>query len=71
MEAVNEVTILGCCYFTLLFSEIVNDPMTRYSIGWGMIGFCSMNFAINWIILIYSSISGLYTLLKPRIRRCY
>lgn len=56
MEYFNETMILVCVYHYFLFTAFVDDPETRYLIGFSLIACACFNVVVNMISMIASAI---------------
>jgi len=53
IEYFNEATILICTYHLFIFTDFVQDPEPRYTMGYSVIFFALMNIMTNLIAMIY------------------
>ena len=52
MEVFNELTILGCGYCILIFTDFVPHYMLKNTYGWIIIAFVMLNFGTNILFLV-------------------
>jgi hypothetical protein len=64
LEFFNEATILICCYHTFLFTDFVDDPIMRYSMGYSLIGFTVLNIAVNICLMMMETGKSLLRVFK-------
>jgi hypothetical protein len=58
LEYLNEITILILTYHLIVFTDFVDDPNLRYSIGWSALILTAINILTNMLVMItYSAIS--------------
>lgn len=53
-EIFNELTLLSCSYFLIVFCDILIDYDMRYYIGWYMACVTLFNIMVNYLNLLYS-----------------
>jgi len=53
-EIFNEMTLLTCSYFLLVFCDILMDNYLRISVGWYMVVVTLFNVLVNYLSLIYT-----------------
>jgi hypothetical protein len=49
---VNEYLYLGCCFYTLAFSEYNPDPQTRFTYGWFYMSLLGLILVANVVVMI-------------------
>ena len=52
MELFNEITFLLCVAMSILFSDIIVNPYTKYNIGWLFLSLTALNLLINWLAMV-------------------
>ena len=66
-EVFNEICLLTCSYFLIVFCDILMDYEIRLGVGWYMVAITLGNLAINWINLVVSMVRKLC---KKAIKKC-
>ena len=57
LEYFNEATIMCCVYHCIVFTPFyVDDPTSRYTMGYSMIFFTVFNILVNGSVLVYVTI---------------
>lgn len=64
LEFFNEATIMLCVYHCFLLTDFVDDPETRYQIGFSFIAFVCFNLAVNLLWLAYNTLTVMITTYK-------
>lgn len=64
IEYFNEATIMLCSYHTFLFTDFVDDPLDRYSIGYSLIASTGFNIAVNICMMMIDTGKNLINLLR-------
>lgn len=52
LEYMNEFIILVCLYHYYIFTDFCDDPLTRYNIGFSLIGTAYACIAVNLIVML-------------------
>jgi len=68
MEYFNEVTIMMCVYHLFVFTDFVDDPITRNYAGYSLIGVTCLNIVGNIGVLLSVTLKMLIFKLK---KYCY
>jgi hypothetical protein len=58
-EVYNEITLLTCSYFLMVFCDILMDYEIRYAVGWYMVCVTLLNVLANWTNLVASVLKKL------------
>lgn len=66
-EVFNEISLLTCSYFLLVFCDILMDNEMRLGVGWYMVAITLGNLGINWLNLMISLVRKLC---KKAKRKC-
>lgn len=53
LEYFNEATIMICVYHLYVFTDFVDNPVTRYQVGYSLIGTACFNVLVNVSVLVY------------------
>ena len=76
-ESINDLLCFVIAYCLLFFGDFVDDPKTKYTMGWLVVGFIALNIFINLAFIVGVSLSQLkrrwkyyYRDFKSRILRC-
>jgi len=56
-ELFNEMTLLSCSYFLIIFCDILMDYNKRMSVGWYMTVVTLFNILVNWLNMVISLIA--------------
>ena len=56
---INEYLYMGCCFFTLAFSEYNPDPETRLKCGWIYLLFIALIVIANFVVMIIDMVLGI------------
>lgn len=65
-EIFNEITLLTCSYFLMVFCDILMDSEIRTAVGWYMVTVTLLNVGANWMNLVYSLLKKLCKSLKKK-----
>ena len=60
MELINEILVLGNCYFMVMYSEFVPDAYVRYDLGWFNIVLIALMILINVVMIGSNNIHNIY-----------
>ena len=69
LEFLNEILTLICTYGLIIFTDFVPEASARYKSGWVLIGLTLSILAINMIVLLYTSLTGLWRKGKIMMRK--
>ena len=69
MELINDAIVLMCSYFLIIFSSLVDDPETRYTSAWPLIGLILGLILFNLGVIMFRGIKSLIHHIKLRILR--
>lgn len=69
MELINDVIIVNCSYFLIIFSAMVADPWTRYQSAWPLIGLVCFLILLNLSVIMVRGISSVIHTSKLRMLR--
>ena len=72
LEFFNEVSIMLCIYHSFLFTDYVDDPLIRYTVGYSLICTTFLNLGGNLVIMIIGTLQnffGLFKRMKRKLRR--
>jgi hypothetical protein len=77
IEYFNEVTIMMCVYHLFVFTDFVDDPVTRYYVGFSLIGVSCLNIIGNvsvmlWVtckLLVFRVKKYVYTLRNKKVMK--
>jgi len=69
MELINDAIVLVCSYFLIIFSSLVDDPETRYTSAWPLIGLILGLILFNLGVIMFRGIKSLIHHIKLRILR--
>lgn len=53
IEYFNEITIMMCVYHFFVFTDFVDDPVTRYYVGFSLIGVSCLNIIGNVSVMLW------------------
>jgi hypothetical protein len=64
IEIFNELTILSMSYMILLFTDFLDDPELKLTLGFIYCGIIMTNMLINIIVIVISTLVPLFKTLK-------
>lgn len=67
-ELFNEVTLTITSYILILFTDFVEEPETRYMIGWMYSVMVCVNLLVNWVILFSRLLGTVWKSIRPKLK---
>jgi hypothetical protein len=64
LEFYNEFSIMLCIYHSFLFTDYVDDPLIRYTMGYSLICITLVNLGGNLVIMTIGTMQKVFGLLK-------
>ena len=70
LEFFNEATIMLCCYHLFLFTDYIDDPELRYTIGFSLIVCTVSNIAVNMALMLFETLKKIFNKIFKFYRKC-
>jgi low affinity Fe/Cu permease len=71
VELMNDWTIMITNYLMLLFTDIISNPVTRYNIGWVLIGIQGATVVVSLTLVVIDVIHGVRTTSRNAFKLAY
>jgi len=70
LEFFNESMVMLSAYFLFVYSDFVDSPHARYYTGYVLIGLASFTIAVNVLLMVSSTLSGVAKQNKLKLLKC-